>query len=161
MWSVGLGMRLLCEVNGMLFILGKTDSRVSPHWVQKISLLQESQERDDHQVGCPPGTWAVLKSLLKIFLLLCTCSHSVMIPWHIATLLLRFFCYPGCVAMLLSQDLSVSSAAVIMNQVQWRTESSCYSRYVDIFTLGFTLEALSRSLTCSLSHLCMDRGKNE
>ena len=56
LWSVGLGMRLLCEVNDMLFILGKTDSRVSPHWVQKISLLQESQERDDHQVCCPPGT---------------------------------------------------------------------------------------------------------
>ena len=56
LWSVGLGMRLLCEVNGMLFILGKTDSRVSPHWVQKISLLQESQERDDHQVGCLPRT---------------------------------------------------------------------------------------------------------
>lgn len=56
LWSVALGMRLLCEVNGMLFILGKTDSRVSPHWVQKISLLQESQERDDHQVCCPTGT---------------------------------------------------------------------------------------------------------
>ena len=56
LWSVGLGMRLLCEVNDMLFILGKTDSGVSPHWVQKIGLLQESQEGDDHQVRCPPGT---------------------------------------------------------------------------------------------------------
>ena len=104
-------MRLLCEVNGMLFILGKTDSRVSPHWVQKISLLQESQEGDDHQVRCPPGT----------------CSHTV--DLHIKSLSL---CYPGCVAILLSGDLSVSSAAVTTSQVQQRTESSCYLRYVGI-----------------------------